>query len=469
MTTYTTLQKYPSLHHSISLLLQKNFTPFSGLSTHILSDVEIINFSVEDFIVSLDFKYEKNDMSKLSYIKEYINCNKCILLIEKSDNVYSIDVIHNVSPSLHLSPLKDSVKNEEYFLEIETYMQDLVLKEYTQEEKNMAEKKNFERLISWAKEMKIPSNIFPRNKEELQLVEKLDLSKCNLEFIPGAIKVLTALKEINLSFNKLTSLPRELCFLKNLEKLWIPYNYIREIPNEIVMLKNLKEFVAISNYLTKLPDMYPMKQLTYIAMSGNQLSEEVIANYLNKFTHQIQSVFQYQEIALSFNVEPLSKCTLKSATALQCSVFKDLNSDEKQSLAASLDKEQYESVYKNLYIKDMQYWVAKDIASGKVIGLTGLYTEPEEDENICWIGWFCVDDSYRGKGYGNDLLSFTKQMTKTFGFDDRLEGYDQLHLYAYDSKEFKVAINLYMKSGFEEYSPKFKIQKKNKYLKCSLI
>lgn len=48
------------------------------------------------------------------------------------------------------------------------------------------------------------------------------------------------------------------------------------------------------------------------------------------------------------------------------------------------------------------YWVLD--VGGRIVGTTGLY-ECEEDADVAdWLGWFCVDESFRGKGLGGMLI-----------------------------------------------------------------
>ena len=143
-------------------------------------------------------------------------------------------------------------------------------------------------------------------------------------------------------------------------------------------------------------------------------------------------------------MEPLSKTTLDEATNLRDRVFTYIDDIEKLTFIASLNRAEYQQIYRENEIETMQYWVARDKTELKVIGFTGIYTEPKDNEDSCWLGWFCIDPKYRGIGFGKELLEFSidraKELSKKY-----------LHLYTYDSKEYQPAINLYKQYGFEIY------------------
>lgn len=55
--------------------------------------------------------------------------------------------------------------------------------------------------------------------------------------------------------------------------------------------------------------------------------------------------------------------------------------------------------------RELSHWVAID--DGKVLGSTGLYTRPvDEDSGVTWLSWHCVSPDARGKRVGSTLLDF---------------------------------------------------------------
>ena len=138
-------------------------------------------------------------------------------------------------------------------------------------------------------------------------------------------------------------------------------------------------------------------------------------------------------------IEPLSFDRLEEANTLRNSVFKYLSVAEKKTLDASIDAQHSSIVFKQLALQSLEYWVA--IYENKVVGLIGLYEETSDHEDSIWLGWYCVDEKYRGLTIGKKLISFAieeaKKKNKYF-----LKLYTTLH------DEYAVARDLYEKLGF---------------------
>jgi len=143
--------------------------------------------------------------------------------------------------------------------------------------------------------------------------------------------------------------------------------------------------------------------------------------------------------------QPLNFNTLEQSLQLRRKVFPDINKNEENDMKYSLDFDKYkETLVKEFGISTIKYYTLLD--NNKVIGLTGLYTEKGDLKKNIWLGWFCIDDSYRGKKLGNLLLEESLKLIPS----NKLT----LHLYTYDSDYFKPAIGLYLKYDFKEYKIK---------------
>jgi len=144
-----------------------------------------------------------------------------------------------------------------------------------------------------------------------------------------------------------------------------------------------------------------------------------------------------------YTIESLSKSNLTLALQLRDTIFQDLSKCEKETLEASLDinNKKYKNCLSQNQISYLEYFVMIETKTKQVIGLTGIYTE--KNDNECWLGWFCIDENYRKNALGQKLLEFSinraKELKKKI-----------LKLYTYNSEEYKPAMKLYEKNCFVE-------------------
>ncbi len=160
-------------------------------------------------------------------------------------------------------------------------------------------------------------------------------------------------------------------------------------------------------------------------------------------------------------ITPLTHATLESANTLIKKVFHPTDKYEKLNLIASLDKDKYMEVYQKCFIKKMSYWVVQESESFKVIATIGLYTEPDTHDNECWIGWFCVDKDFRGKGLGVKLLDFIQTQAK----ESKKE---IICLYTENTQQYTLARELYLSKGFEQYIPTVESSKNSCYFRKNI-
>ena len=138
-------------------------------------------------------------------------------------------------------------------------------------------------------------------------------------------------------------------------------------------------------------------------------------------------------------IEPLSFYRLEEANTLRNSVFKYLSVAEKKTLDASVDAQHSSIVFKQLALQSLEYWVA--IYENKVVGLVGLYEESTDHEDSIWLGWYCVEEKYRGLAIGKALIDFAIQTAKK-----RKKRF--LKLYTTSHDEYAIARILYERLGF---------------------
>jgi len=300
------------------------------------------------------------------------------------------------------------------------------------------------KLIEWARTLNIHETIIPSDIDELASLETLILYNLQLTTLPNELSALVNLKNFYLASNSFTELPLVVCKLEKLEVLWIMNNRIKELPNEITNLSKLKELVVFDNDIEAFPNIgFEMQHLEYFNLRSSKLSAEDITTLEKNFKGKCD--FSNQKIDAKFRIEPLKIETLSKAKKLRDTVFGDTKEEEKFTLDAAVNKESFKGVYEDNAVNYMKYWVAKN-RDDIVIGLIGIYTEPEDDEKSCSLGWFCIDEAYRGLGYGKELLEYAEM-------EAALLGMEYMHLYIEDTEKFKSTMELYKSKGFIEYVP----------------
>jgi len=248
-------------------------------------------------------------------------------------------------------------------------------------------------------------------------------------------------------------------YLKNYE---IDENYISFmiIVDNIGMIKKGK-YIYKTNIFDIFLEVFDNKiELGFMNYDFDCLKNE-LKGQTNKTKEDLKSIMKNLQIRQITQIKELNHNNLEEAKNLRNRTFNYIKKIEQDTLDASLDRKNYIKCYKNNEINFMKYYVLEN-NDNKIIGLTGIYNEIEDEDDMCWIGWFCIDNNYRNLGLGKKLLDFSinkaKELNNKF-----------LHLYTYDSKEFEAAINIYKKYGFVQYKPDFKTSKKDLYFKLELL
>ncbi len=456
------------LHYTFTKIFQALLNPIGMLAFEDifsqLKTVKLLELKIENKLLSVKLYYDKDQAFSLNTIgSEICMSNQFELIIntqdveEKNKRIISMDFLHHNLGFL-IQEVCSELTTKEVPSDIKRMLQDLEFI-IPEENRERAIDNDIEKLLIWAEEHKINEKILPHSREKLLALEVLNLSNIRLQNIPKHIRVLKSLKKLYLANCQLIKLALEVYTLENLEVLWMQNNHLTNISVEINNLKNLRELVAYDNNLQALPSMKSLKKLSFIALHRNLLPVNVINKVLKTLSKNVQHTFYDQREEYPFIIEPLSYKTLKEAENLRDSIFRDdLEDIERDLLLASLNTTRYKKVCEENEVVSISYWVAKDIASKKVVGLTGVYTEADDE---CWLGWFCIDEYYRGKEFGKRLLEFSidqaKKMEKKY-----------LHVYTYQASRFERAINMYQKYRFEQYKITDSKYKRNLYFKKSL-
>ncbi len=144
-------------------------------------------------------------------------------------------------------------------------------------------------------------------------------------------------------------------------------------------------------------------------------------------------------------VERLSQATLDDAINLAHSVFDYLVSGPNPpelALRASLNTRDGQTFLRREGIERLEYYVAREDATGMVVGLIGAYELVDDPPETVWVGWFCVRQGFRGQGLGEMLLQGAIQRAQA-------SGYNVMRLYTSEHPNEAPAQVLYEKLGFK--------------------
>jgi GNAT superfamily N-acetyltransferase len=186
------------------------------------------------------------------------------------------------------------------------------------------------------------------------------------------------------------------------------------------------------------------------------ISESTISKHHKSNFLEFALKFQEEKIKIA----PLTDNTLKDATSLRDSIFDDIDPLDIKTLKASLNPKKYKKWFKDIELIKLNYWLAID-KTNNVMGMVGLYNEIEDNKDMCWLGWFCVDPKHREQGVGKKLLEFSIARAKQ-------ENKKYLHLYTQDLPEYRSAIKMYKEYGFKFYEPEEKDDNDNIYFLLEL-
>lgn len=141
----------------------------------------------------------------------------------------------------------------------------------------------------------------------------------------------------------------------------------------------------------------------------------------------------------------LNPAYLEQASRLVRDVFGDEEEEiyPAWELGASLDENQLKEYQKTVDpdLRSFQYYVA--VENEEVTGIIGLYELQEDFEQHDWVGWYCVDERYRGRRIGIQLLNYVIEASRKRG-KHRLCLYTSTHeseqkaQTLYDQNEFHV-------------------------------
>lgn len=132
----------------------------------------------------------------------------------------------------------------------------------------------------------------PMEMKELTNLEDLNISECNLPYIPPVIWRLTSIKILDISRNKINMLPSEIGNLGNLISLNLKHTNLATLPPEIAYCQDLEEIQMWGNEIETLPETLPeMPKLHTLAFDYRHFCKLVDQTYMENYlsTGQIKS------------------------------------------------------------------------------------------------------------------------------------------------------------------------------------
>jgi RimJ/RimL family protein N-acetyltransferase len=87
------------------------------------------------------------------------------------------------------------------------------------------------------------------------------------------------------------------------------------------------------------------------------------------------------------------------------------------------------------------FWQVFLIRTGDIIvGVSGLYRQPESPKHLFWLGWFAIRPKFRRKGFGNAAIRATADYARTLASEE---------LWVYTGSSDEIAHGFYRSVGFE--------------------
>jgi len=89
----------------------------------------------------------------------------------------------------------------------------------------------------------------------------------------------------------------------------------------------------------------------------------------------------------------------------------------------------------------LDFWQVFLIRSAKeIVGVSGLYRQPETPEQLFWLGWFAIRPKFRRRGLGGAAIEAIKDYAPTVGCKE---------LWVYTESSDQVAQSFYLSQEFE--------------------
>ena len=114
-------------------------------------------------------------------------------------------------------------------------------------------KKSLDKIFKWFSMMENEEYTFPKTKEELFKLKRLDLC-CLCHRVPKEISQVKNIKKLVVNVKGIDGpLPKEIKYFKHLEELILGLTYIKKIHPNLYKLKKLKKLDLAGNFFNEIP------------------------------------------------------------------------------------------------------------------------------------------------------------------------------------------------------------------------
>lgn len=148
------------------------------------------------------------------------------------------------------------------------------------------------------------------------VIDRLDLSGCNLTDLPAALFELTDLVELSLAGNQLTQLPHGVSRLVSLKKLVLAGNWLQHLPEQLWQLTGLEGLWVHGNLLQDVAQQLgSLHALRMLSLAGRQQLFQWLLLLMCSRKHHfpMPAVFSYEgrgaEVP-SFILQGISTCVI---------------------------------------------------------------------------------------------------------------------------------------------------------------
>jgi Leucine-rich repeat (LRR) protein len=151
----------------------------------------------------------------------------------------------------------------------------------------------------------------PLDMRLMKNLRYLNISECNIRFIPTTVWLITSIKHLDISRNKIGLLVPDVANLDNLEKLNLSQCNLTTLPPEICFCTELTEIILMSNKIESLPEsLKECKNLKFLRVSYKNFTS-LIDDYMENLIRKNQIKSEHIP-AVVFELENLSILDLKN-------------------------------------------------------------------------------------------------------------------------------------------------------------